>query len=171
MIAWRVSFNFFFEMPGGIRPTGHNIMNSTIFQRNLETLSDAIDICQSVQLSFSDAAQSGLSDVDFAISFQTVTYNIGRQTGKTTAMCRLAKATDLIICRHLHAEIAILSKLRSQRATEDIPSLLKIDKIQHSRRRPYHTVWVDDASCYNKELISRIYHQYAGDCNQFVLLG
>ena len=106
-----------------------------------------------------------------AEAYQTVSYNPGRQIGKSMLIARKAKADDLIICHNSYAMREMQARTNFfNMGGRTVKTISNIDYIG-VRKIKYNVIWVDSPSCLNSDSINKIYMDYAGRCNQFVFLG
>ena len=142
----------------------HNTLENIVFSM--------IEYNQEVQL-LRGSFITHMSDTDYAKSYQTVSFNPGRQVGKTTLIARHIGQNDIAVAfnnsnaKHLENQISqfnaiVLAPVRT-------PNNLNFSEFVD--RDPFDIVWVSDASVMRKEDIQKIYEALAGKCKQFVFLG
>lgn len=109
-----------------------------------------------------------LGEVTFAKEYATVSLDLGRQVGKTMAIARRAKPTDIVFSYN-----SACAKEMSRR--------LMFWNVQHVENRSatsataddqvYDTVWIDEAKHIKPETLNKIYELYAHRAKQFILIG
>jgi hypothetical protein len=105
-----------------------------------------------------------LPAIPYAVEYQTVAYNPGRQCGKTYFIANNASDDDIVIALNSRMLKTLQDRLINKPETT-LGHKLSMDK------GTYDKVWIDEASLFSKEVIDYIYFLFAGNCNQFVLLG
>ena len=109
-----------------------------------------------------------LGDVAFAKEYATVSLDLGRQCGKTMAIARRAKPTDIVFSY-------------DGASSKEMQRRLEFWNVQHVESRTagnagggdtqYDIVWIDTAKHIKPEELNKIYELYAHRANQFVLVG
>ena len=114
------------------------------------------------------AIKDNYNPVSFAREFQTVKLDIGRQVGKTWYIARTATDNDIIISVN-----ALNSRyMKEVKSNFDIKNTIIVcDKSSLVESESINTVWIDDASLFNKEDLDLIYSSYAGKAKKFILIG
>ncbi len=114
-----------------------------------------------------------LSIIDFAKSYQTVSYNPGRQIGTSTFIARNVGPNDVVIAPNLAIAKMLDTWIKTFNLTSNIPVKVAgdLNSSEFRGRSLIDAVYVDVASCIKKDDINAIYDILAGHCNQFVLLG
>jgi hypothetical protein len=113
----------------------------------------------------------GIGTVAYAKEYQTVKIDLGRQIGKSWYIARTATSEDVIVCRQTHTyktmekRVKEINFLNSIEIT--IPSCIPLSQVETD----YDTVWVDDASHFDKKELEIVYGRFATKCKQFVLIG
>ena len=111
-----------------------------------------------------------IGKVAYAKEHQTVKIDVGRQTGKSWYIARTATPKDVIVCRQTHTYKTMEKRVKEfnlKTIEITIPSCIPSVQVEID----YDTVWVDDASYFNKEHLESVYSRFAGKCKQFVLIG
>ena len=109
-----------------------------------------------------------IGEVGFAKEYATVRLGLGRQIGKTTAIARRAKSTDIVFSYNLACSKNMTERLAywGFQHVENRPATSATDDDQ-----VYDTVWIDDATHIKPETLNKIYESYAHRAKQFVLVG
>lgn len=113
--------------------------------------------------------QSMMGAVVFAKEFATVSLNPGRRTGKTMAVARRVKPTDIVFSYNnaSHKEMERRVQFFNSQAVEcKSAGATDIDT-----DREYDTVWVDEATHLKPGQLDAIYEALAGKAKYFVLIG
>jgi hypothetical protein len=114
-----------------------------------------------------------LSIIDFAKSYQTVSYNPGRHTGASTFIARSVGSDDVVIAPTLTIVKTLDERIKSFNPDYTIPVRVAghLNPSEFRGRSLIDVVYVDAASCIKKDYVDSIYDIFAGNCNQFVFLG
>lgn len=128
-------------------------------------VNDIIDLNIKMQKrSVYNRCKNYLPAASYAKEYQTVRYGPGRQCGKTYFIANNAGNDDLVIFNNLQMLYTFQERVVNKPETT-IGHKLALSK------GSYDKIWIDEASFFNKETMDHIYFLYAGNCNQFVLLG
>ena len=136
--------------------------------RKIDNIIDtAIEFVNSREFSYDIAKAVGATN--FAIQYQTVKIDLGRQVGKTWYIARTATPKDLIIS-------AKPSTMRTMKERVYAFNVHQIDICNASYVKDvpvhiYDRIYIDDASFVSKQHLQDIYDKFAGNCNLFVLIG
>lgn len=142
----------------------HNTLENIVFSM--------IEYNQEVQL-IRGSFITHMRDTDYAKSYQTVSFNPGRQVGKTTMIARHIGKNDIAISYNTANAKHLENKILQFNAVVWAPvrTADRLNASEFSDREPFDIVWVDEPSVMRKEDIKNIYEALAGKCNQFVFLG
>jgi hypothetical protein len=113
--------------------------------------------------------QSMMGAVVFAKEFATVALNPGRLTGKTMAVARRVKPTDIVFSYNnaSHKEMERRVQFFNSQAVE----CKSADATDIDTEREYDTVWVDEATHLKPGQLDAIYEVLAEKAKYFVLIG
>ncbi len=122
-------------------------------------------------------AMNALPVIARATEYQTISYNPGRQCGKTTLISRIIDKGDLALTYNLASQKKLedLIKALSPHSRHLMPvcnvRALAVEYFDDHILQFYDTIWVDEPSCMLDDDIALIYKTFAGKCNRFVFLG
>jgi len=121
-------------------------------------------------------AMNALPVIARATEYQTISYNPGRQCGKTTLISRIIDKGDLVLTYNLASQKKLEDLIKAQSPhSHPIPvcnvRALAVEYFDDNILQFYDTIWVDEPSCMLDDAIALIYKTFAGKCNRFVFLG
>jgi hypothetical protein len=114
--------------------------------------------------------KAALGEVAFAKEYATVSLGLGRQIGKTMAIARRAKPTDIVFSYNLACSKEMQRRLEFWNIVQHIEARPASNAGGDSETQ-YETVWIDDASHVKPEELNKIYESYAHRAKQFILIG
>ena len=128
-------------------------------------------IKHAVDLNYQNQNRQDTQPERYAREFKTIHLNVGRRSGKTTAIEALARPTDLLLFPNYHTMETLRSRHYFLCPINTIEGVLLSANTLHGRIiKKYNWVWIDEPSlCDDVVDINRIYETI--DADLFILLG
>lgn len=114
-----------------------------------------------------------LGDGYYARAIQTIKLDIGRFSGKTTAICELVQNDDLVITLSPHLAWEIKNNLlHPSSVTVTTSANFYRDDCHVIKGKKFKRIWIDNASCISKDALDAIYdNTILCEPIQYILLG
>ena len=118
----------------------------------------------------SSSWKDSISAYGYAKDYKTIRVNLGRQTGKTTAIKKFCGYGDIVLAHNNRWKKELQIILPKGQV-----SVYTFEDIQHPRfmlsNKTNYKVWVDETSQWKQEELDSIYTLFASRATQFILLG